>query len=116
MPDVTDTQRLRVNQLTNTVNELYKLIVTGDTASGQPSLLENIRVMARDIREIKISRENIKELEERIDAIEERHRIIDKQKDRIDQQRKKWDGYKLAVFGTLFANIVMIVLQALGVI
>lgn len=116
MSNITDTQRLKVQQLTKTVNELYRLIVTGDTSSGQPSLLESVRTMARDVREIKIGRENIKEMEERLDAIEERHRMIDEQRKRVDEQRSRWDSYKLAIFGTLFANVIMIILQALGII
>ena len=115
-PELTDTQKLRmIPQLAEGIREMYTLLVTGDTRTGQPGMLETVRNIARDVEEIKACQKNYIELEKRIKEIEERHKIIDAQRERIDKQRKKWDAYQLAIFGTLIANIGGIIVNLLGI-
>ena len=115
MPDVTDTQKLRVAQLTEQVKEIYQLVVTGNSQTGQASLLEMFRSMARDIADIKKDRGRISRLEERVDIIEDRHRLIDEQKKSIAEQKKKWNSYELLVVGTLLSNVAAIIMWLLGI-
>ena len=112
---ITDTQRLKVEQLSIQLKELYKIIVTGDPFKEQISLLETIRNMAKDIVEIKEDRTRIKRLEERVGMIEDRHKLIDEQKKRIDEQRKRWGAYEILIVGTLLSNIIALIMWLLGV-
>lgn len=115
MTEVTDTQKLKVAQLTDQVKEIYQLVVTGNPQTNQPSLLEMFRSMAKDIEDIKNDRRKIANLEKRVELIEERHTLIDEQKRRINEQKKRWNAYELLIVGTLISNIATLIMWALGI-
>lgn len=114
MQDITDTQRLKVQQLTDKVEQLYQLIVTGKPETGQLGLLEMFRNMAKDIAEIRADRVRIDTLERRLEAIEERHTLLDEQKKRIAEQKKRWNSYEILIIGTLLSNVAAIIMWLLG--
>jgi len=115
LPDLTDTQKLRmIPRLERAIEELKEIIITGDPRKGSQSLLEIIRNTREDVREIKQKQESAAKLEERIKAIEERHKIIDAQNARDEQEAKKLDMYKIAVFSMVVSNIGIIIMMLLG--
>jgi len=114
IPDITDTQKLRmIPAIEEKINTLM-LILQGDITRGEPGLLENIRNIKEDISSIRTGQKNAVELEKRVKAIEDRHAIIDAQKQRIDEQQKKWSGYQVATFSIVLSNVAIIIMWLMG--
>lgn len=116
---LTDTQKLRmIPQLREAIDELYKIIVTGDTTNNRPGLMEIIRNTDRNVELIKLSidkdRQRVEELEKRVKDIEERHRLADAQKAEEEKRMAKRDKYQLVVFGMFITNIGVIIMTILG--
>lgn len=77
------------------VQELYKVIVTGDIAKGEPGMLENNRNTTKALLETSQALERIEnklssyaELDRRVREIEERHARLDEQNKEITKQKK----------------------------
>jgi DNA repair exonuclease SbcCD ATPase subunit len=94
------------------VNELYKVIVTGDIAKGEPGMLENNRNTTKALLETSQALERIEnklssyaELDRRVREIEERHAKVDKE---IDFKKKELSNYKYYFITLGISNFVTI--------
>lgn len=73
--------------------ELYKVVVTGDLASGEPGMLENIRIMSRATERIEKQLSSYAELDRRVREIEERHARLDKENDIKFKELRQYKFY-----------------------
>jgi hypothetical protein len=92
------------------VHELYKVIVTGDVAKGEPGMLENNRNTSKALQRIEIKLSQNDELDKRVREIEERHVRIDKENaTKADETRR----YKFYFITLAASNIVTIAVTLL---
>lgn len=99
------------------VQELYKVIVTGDIAKGEPGMLESNRnttkalmEQAQSLGRIELRLSNYAELDKRIKDIEERHVRIDKENDTKKAEARKYKFYFITL---AISNIVTLIFTLL---
>jgi hypothetical protein len=110
MPKTLNTDSQKINlipELMEQVSLLYQILVTGNVETGEPGLLENTRVISKNVKTLMDKQATNEELERRVKDIEDRHK-------RLDEQKKRRDPYALAIFSIALSNVVMIVLWVLG--
>lgn len=95
------------------VQELYKVIVTGDLSKGEPGMLESNRNTAKALLEqaqslgrIELRLSNYAELDKRIKDIEERHILIDKEN---EIKKNEARNYKFYFITLAISNIVTLI-------
>lgn len=105
----TDSDRIRlIPEMMNWISQLNQVIITGNLTKGEPGLLEDVRNIRKDVREIKNRQANYEELERRVGQIEERHKKVDSEN---SQRKDTLNRYNLAVFGVIFTQIVILILN-----
>lgn len=94
------------------VQELYKVIVTGDVDRGEPGMLENNRNTTKALLEttqslarIELRLNNYAELDKRIKDIEERHARVDKENESKKAEASKYRFYFITL---AISNVVTI--------
>lgn len=104
----TDSDKIKlIPEMMGALAELNRIIITGNTETGEPGLLEIIRNIGSNVKTLMDKQTNYEQLEKRVQEIEQRHRLI-------DEQKKRRDTYALAMFSVAFSNVVMIILWLLG--
>ena len=104
----TDSDKIKlIPEMMDALAEINRILITGNTLSGEPGLLEIIRNIKSTVDSIKEKQVDFEKLEGRVDAIEQRHRAI-------DEQKKRRDNYTLAMFSIALSNVIMIILWLLG--
>ena len=105
LKNISDKVKAHEMQLAVT-QELYKVVVTGDISSGEPSMLENMRNMSKATLRIESQLSNYAELDRRVREIEERHARIDKEN---DLKHKELQQYKFYFITLGISNIVSLI-------
>lgn len=86
--------------------ELYKVVVTGDTLKGEPGMLENVRSMSKATERIEKQLSNYAELDRRVREIEERHARVDREN---DMKYKEIRQYKFYFITLGISNVVSLI-------
>jgi len=111
-----------IPEMMSEVARLNKILITGAPEADEPGLLENVRNIRKDIREIKESQPYYFTLEKRVEntekaivAINLRNEKIDKENESgIERRKKRVDAMAIAVFSMIVSNIGIIVMIWLG--
>ena len=102
LKNISDRVKAHEMQLAVT-QELYKVVVTGDTIKGEPGMLENVRSMSKATERIEKQLSNYAELDRRVREIEERHARVDRENDMKYKEIRQYKFY----FITLGVSNVM---------
>jgi len=111
-----------IPEMMSEVARLNKILITGAPEADEPGLLENVRNIRKDIREIKESQPYYFTLEKRVEntekaivAINLRNEKIDKENESgVERRKKRVDAMAIAVFSMIVSNIGIIVMIWLG--
>ena len=105
LKNISDRVKAHEMQLAVT-QELYKVVVTGDTLKGEPGMLENVRSMSKATERIEKQLSNYAELDRRVREIEERHARVDREN---DMKYKEIRQYKFYFITLGVSNVISLI-------
>lgn len=119
----TDSDKIRlIPEMVDEVARLNKILITGEPESNEPGLLENVRNIRKDVREIRESQphyfsleKRVKELEMGVSQINSRHAKLDKEAESgVDRRKRRVDAMMVTLAGVVMSNIAIIIMIVLG--